>query len=83
MRSALTTAAGVAGGMLAANAISGMLKGDQAHASPTGSGAHHQADADDGNDAGGTYDAHSDDDNDASYGSGDDDFAEDSSNWDE
>lgn len=34
MRSAMTTAAGVAGGMLAANAISGMLRGDSsAHAS--------------------------------------------------
>jgi hypothetical protein len=83
LRGALTTAAGVAGGMLAANAISGMLKGDQAHASPSGSGPQHQSEADDGNDAGGTYDAHSDDDNDASYGAGDDDFAEDSSSWDE
>ena len=41
MRSALTTAAGVAGGMLAANAISGMLKGDSSaqasgHAPGTG-----------------------------------------------
>jgi hypothetical protein len=81
MRSAMATAAGVAGGMLAANAISSMLKGDQAHASPAGSQNH--SEADDGNDAGGTYDAHSDDDNDASYGAGDDDFAEDSSSWDE
>jgi hypothetical protein len=81
LRSAMATAAGVAGGMLAANAISSMLKGDQAHASPAGSQSH--AEADDGNDAGGTYDAHSDDDNDASYGAGDDDFAEDNSSWDE
>lgn len=42
MASALTTAAGVAGGMLAANAISGMLKGDSsAHAAghPASTGA--------------------------------------------
>jgi hypothetical protein len=35
MRSALTTAAGVAGGMLAANAISGMLKGDSSASAAT------------------------------------------------
>lgn len=44
MASALTTAAGVAGGMLAANAISGMLKGDSSaqaagHPPSTGAGA--------------------------------------------
>lgn len=49
MRSAMATAAGVAGGMLAANAISNMMKGDSAHASP--------APKADGNDPAGAYDA--------------------------
>lgn len=39
MRSAMATAAGVAGGMLAANAISGMMNsGGTAHAAPAGAG---------------------------------------------
>ena len=52
MRSAMATAAGVAGGMLAANAISNMMKGDSAHASSAPKSA--QAD---GNDPAGSYDA--------------------------
>ena len=52
MRSAMTTAAGVAGGMLAANAISNMMKGDSAHASPAPKSA--QAE---GNDPAGSYDS--------------------------
>lgn len=50
MRSAMMTAAGVAGGMLAANAISNMMKGDSAHASPAPKAA-------DGNDPAGSYDS--------------------------
>lgn len=71
MRSAMTTAAGVAGGMLAANAISSMMKGDQAHASPLSSPQH--AASDTGNDPGGSYNA-ADDGNDpaGSYDAADD-----------
>ena len=50
MRSAMATAAGVAGGMLAANAISGMLGGNHAHAGTHAS----QAPADASNDPGQT-----------------------------
>lgn len=51
MKTAMATAAGVAGGMLAANAISNMMKGDSAQAAPA-SGAAGQAG---GNDPGGSY----------------------------
>lgn len=52
MRSAMATAAGVAGGMLAANAISSMMKGDSAHAAPAS-----RSGQPDGNDPAGSYDA--------------------------
>lgn len=61
MRTAMATAAGVAGGMLAANAISSMMKGDQAHASPA---AGQRPAAADGNDPAGTYSSQQDDGND-------------------
>lgn len=68
MRTAMATAAGVAGGMLVAGAISNMMKGDTAQASPaaaSGGGANDPAGAydsnqgyqDDGNDPSGSYDA--------------------------
>lgn len=66
MKSAMATAAGVAGGMLVAGAISNMMKGDTAQASPaSGGGANDPAGAyesnqgyqDDGNDPAGSYDA--------------------------
>ncbi len=55
MKSAMATAAGVAGGMLAASAISSMMKGDQAQA-----GTNQPASSDTGNDPAGSYDAASD-----------------------
>ena len=55
MKSAMATAAGVAGGMLAASAISSMMKGDQAQA-----GTNQPASPDTGNDPAGSYDAASD-----------------------
>jgi hypothetical protein len=65
MKSAMATAAGVAGGMLVAGAISNMLKGDTAQASPASqAGANDPAGAydanqgyQDDNDAAGSYDA--------------------------
>lgn len=52
MRTAMATAAGVAGGMLAANAISSMMNSGQAHASTS-----KPAQSDTGNDPAGSYDA--------------------------
>ena len=68
MKSAMATAAGVAGGMLAANAISNMMNGGgSAHASsaakssqPDGNdpgGSYNASNQEDGNDPGGSYDA--------------------------
>lgn len=79
MRSAMTTAAGVAGGMLVAGAISNMMGGGQAHAagSQQGTGAAsqpvaneaQQASYDDSNNDPGTYDAaQADDGNDPGWG---------------
>ena len=79
MRSAMTTAAGVAGGMLVAGAISNMMKGDTAHAAGAPSagegGAGHtdsnqQAGYSDADNDPGTYDA-ADDGNDPGWGGGD------------
>lgn len=66
MKSAMATAAGVAGGMLVASAISNMMKGDTAQASPASQGGANdpagaydanQGYQDDGNDPAGSYDA--------------------------
>ena len=85
MRSAMTTAAGVAGGMLAANAISNMMHGgSSAQASPAAkpassdgndAGGAYAAPAaagggDDGNDAGGSYDAPQEEESSADDGGG-------------
>lgn len=89
MRTAMATAAGVAGGMLAANAISNMMNTGSAHASPASAGQPAAASNAGENDAGGSYASPGQDDNNdagGSYESAESDYNDpgsDSGSWDE